>query len=153
MRKIKKKPTHKHFQLSWDVLDAVRIVEDFEAVHGACPKLPYSVLKRIYTGDMFDAIWHKKIPSVQRYGVIYNTLMLDPDKNTIAVEHAIKLSEDMKLSEFFNGYANCYVNQGHGLKTKGWKGAKDFWLDCITKEYPDHTVISARATANCLAKI
>ena len=55
----------------------------------------------------------------------------------------------MKLSEFINGYENCYVNRGHGLRVKG---AKDEWLSMMDDEFKDDMCLDAWAVANCLVR-
>ena len=67
-------------------------------------------------------------------------------------EKLIKLSEKMKFSEFLNGYADCYVNHGNGLKTKGWKGAGDYWLSIMDEEFHGDLCHDAWAVANCLVR-
>lgn len=141
-----------HYSLSWDVFKAVKLVEMFEAKHGVGTPLPYRVLHAIYDGNLLPAIYFKKINPVQLYGVVYKAHFLNANGVEEIVEHNLKLSEPMKLTEFFNGYADCYIHRGQGLKTKGWKGAKDYWLDLIEAEYPNCTFHTVTATANCLSK-
>lgn len=152
MKRKPQKPKSKHYSLTWDIFRAVRLMEMFEARNGVGTPPPYRVLHTIYEGDLLPAIYFKKINPVQLYGVTYKAHLTNEQGIEEVVEHNIKLSEPMRLSEFFNGYADCYTHHGHGLKTKGWKGAKDYWLDLIEAEYPNAKFHSAIATANCLVK-
>ncbi|MFU8927774.1 hypothetical protein [Acinetobacter puyangensis] len=151
---MKKKNTHaksQHYQLKWNILDAVKIAEDFAAKHGNA-EIDYPTLKKIYTGNLLEALYFKKIVNNQKYGCTFFADIELEDGSRGIVERSIQLSEPMKLTEFFDGYDNCYVNRGNGLKTKGWKGAGDFWLSMMDEEFAGATCHNAWAIANCLVK-
>ena len=150
-RKPKAQAKAKHYQLRWDVFKAVEIVEDFEKKHGKI-EIDYLTLRKIYKGNLLEALHFQKIENYQHYGVTFYADVERQDGSRGIVERGIKLSEKMKFSEFINGYPDCYVNHGHGLQTKGWKGAGDYWLEMMDKEFPDCICHDARATANCLVK-
>lgn len=86
----KRKPNKaQHFQLKWNVFNAVEIVEQYEKQSGdTSGQLPLPVLMKIY----------------------------------------------------------------QGLKTKGWKGAKEEWLSMMDEEFKGDTCLDAWAVANCLYK-
>ena len=62
----------KHYQLKWNILRAVKVVEAFEKVHGKKP-LTYTCLRKIYTGNLLEASYFGKIPKRNLYGVTFET--------------------------------------------------------------------------------
>lgn len=150
-KKRTNKPKSQHYQLRWNIMDAAKAVEDFEAKYGKV-ELSYLTLKKIYQGNLMDALYFQKIKNYQYYGVKFYADIELEDGSRGMVERNIKLSEPMKFSEFMNGYQDCYVNHGGGLKTKGWKGAGDFWLSMMDDEFAGATCHDAWAVANCLVK-
>ena len=142
----------KHYQLKWNIFQAVQVVEEYEAKTGSKQgNLPFPVLERIYTGTLFSALQHGKIKNHQRYGVTFFSKIKKQDGSIGIVERGFKIDEPMKLSELINGYPNCYVNKG-GIKVKGWKGAKTEWLDMMDEEFHNDTCLDAWGVVNCLVK-
>ena len=88
----------------------------------------------------------------QTYGVTFFAKIKKESGEEGIVERGFRIDTPMKLSEFINGYENCYVNKGHGLKVKGWKGAKDEWLSMMDDEFKDDMCLDAWAVANCLVR-
>lgn len=140
------------YSLEWDVLKAVRSIEEYESKYGTYIPLSYRALSSIYKGTLLPAIYFKKISPVQKFGVTFTITLTNEQDEVGTVEHGIKISEPMTIRQFFNGYEDCYTHHGNGLKTKGWKGAKDFWLDLLAKEYPNCEIYAASAKANCLVR-
>ena len=154
MRKNKTKPTAKHFQMTWDVFNAVEVVEQYEKETGdTSGQMPYMWLRKIYKGNLFDELQFGTLKNHQIYGVTFKSDIELQDGSRGIVERGFKLSEKMKLSELINGYEDCYVNHCHGLQTKGWKGAMKVWLKMMDEEFGGAICHSATAVANCLAKV
>lgn len=142
----------KHYQLRWNIFDAQEIVEKYESELGCgAEKMPYIVLKDIYSGSLLSAIYFEKIENNQRYGV---TFFADIDKTNGergTVEIGYRIDDKMKLSELINGNPDVKVNKG-GFTVKGWRGAKDEWLAEMDRDFKDCTCHNAWAVANCLVK-
>lgn len=138
--------------MTWDIFKAVDVVEEYEAKTGVITGiLPYAWLKRIYFGNLLDALQFGKINLVQRYGVTFKAKIEKQDGSVGIVEYGFKIDEPMKLSELFNGKPDVNVNKG-GFVVKGWKGAKDEWLKIMDDEFGDDLCVEAVAIANCLVK-
>ena len=150
-RKPKAQAKAQHYQLRWNVFKAVKIVEDFEKKHGKI-EIDYLTLRKIYKGNLLEALHFQKIENHQLYGVTFYADIERQDGSRGTVERGIKLSEKMKFSEFINGYPDCYVNHGHGLQAKGWKGAGDYWLSIMDEEFHGDLCHDAWAVANCLVR-
>lgn len=142
----------KHYQLKWNIFQAVQIVEEYEAKTGSKQgNLPFPVLARIYTGTLFSALQHGKIKNHQRYGVTFFSKIQKADGSIGIVERGFKIDEPMMLSELINGKSDCYVNKG-GIKVKGWRGAKNEWLAMMDEEFHNDTCLDAWGVVNCLVK-
>ena len=142
----------KHYSLAWDIFHAVDVVEEYEAKTGdTSGNLPYMWLRKIYTGNLLDALQFGKINLVQRYGVTFKSKIEKQDGSIGLVEYSFKIDEPMKLSELINGKDDVNVNKG-GFKVKGWKGAKDEWLKIMDEEFKDDLCHEAIAVVNCLVK-
>lgn len=153
MRKAKQAPKAKHYQLRWNVFHAVDVVEQYEAQTGdKSGLLPYPVLAKIYQGNLMPALQLGTIVNHQTYGVTFFAKIKKDSGEEGVVERGFRIDTPMKLSEFINGYENCYVNKGHGLKVKGWKGAKEEWLSMMNEEFHNDTCLDAWAVANCLVR-
>lgn len=138
--------------MAWDIFHAVDVVEEYEAKTGdTSGGLPYMWLRKIYTGNLLDALQFGKINLVQRYGVTFKSKIEKQDGSITLVEYGFKIDEPMKLSELINGKPDVNVNKG-GFIVKGWKGAKDEWLKIMDEEFKDDLCLSAVAVANCLVK-
>lgn len=122
----------KHYQLRWNVFDAVKIVEQHQ-------ELTYPVLRKIYSGDMLDAIYFGKIKNYQRYGVTFYSEMELEDGSVGIVERGMRMPEPMSLLEFIDG-------------KDGWVGAKNYWLDMMETEFKDAVCHDAWAVANCMVR-
>lgn len=152
MRKRKQNKAQ-HYQLSWNVFNAVEIVEQYEKQSGdTTGQLPLPVLMKIHQGSLLTALQFGTIPNHQTYGVTFFAKIKKDSGEEGIVERGFRIDTPMKLSEFINGYSDCYVNKGHGLKTKGWKGAKEEWLSMMDEEFKSDTCLDAWAVANCLHK-
>ncbi len=154
MRKQKQALKSKHYQLRWNVFHAVETVEQYEAQTGdKSGVLPYPVLAKIYQGNLMPALQFGTIVNHQTYGVTFFAKIKKDSGEEGLVERGFRIDTPMKLSEFINGYEDCYVHQGHGLKVKGWKGAKDEWLSMMDSEFKDDYCLDAWAVANCLVRV
>lgn len=143
----------KHYQLVWNVIETSEHVDTFKLEHGESAPLPYSLISKIYSGSLVDAIFYKRIPNLQHYGVTFKTTILVDDGSIITDEANIHLSESMKFSQFMNGMKDCYVKDSTGFKTKGWEGAVRYWSKMIEHQYPDvNGELKCIATANVLVK-
>lgn len=132
---------------------AVDVVEKYEAATGdKSGFLPYAYLAQIYKGNLMPALQLGTIANNQIYGVTFFAKIKKENGEEGIVERGFKIDTPMKLSEFMNGYENCYVNKGHGLKVKGWKGAKEEWLAMMDVEFKGDLCLDAWAVANCLVK-
>lgn len=151
MKRKQVKPKSQHYSLSWNIFKAVEVVEAFEKKAGHAD-LPYSVLAQIYEGSLLPALQFEKIKNLQKYGVTFHA-KLQTKQGECVVERGFRIDEPMKLSEFINGKADCYVNHGSGIKTKGWRGAKDEWLAMMDEEFKDDLCVDAWAVANCLVRV
>lgn len=150
-KRVTKSVKSQHYQLKWNVLQAAEIAIDFEKKHGKA-EIDYPTLKRIYTGNLLEALYFKRIVNHQNYGCTFYADIELLDGSRGIVERSIKLSEPMRLTQFFEGYEECYINHGSGLKSKGWKGASRFWLDMLDEEFRGSNCHDAWAVANCLVK-
>ena len=125
MRKAKQAQKAKHYQLSWNVFHAVEVVEQYEAQTGdKSGVLPYPVLAKIYKGNLMPALQLGTIVNHQTYGVTFFAKIKKESGDEGIVERGFRIDTPMKLSEFINGYENCYVNKGHGLKVKAGKAQR-----------------------------
>ena len=107
---------------------------------------------KLYTGDLVQNINFGRVKNSQRYGVTFYTELEAPDGTKVKNEIAVRVDANLKLSEFFNGFAEAFTMYGE-FKIKGWPGASKMWASMIEKEYPDHKVTSAVGKVNCLAKV
>lgn len=139
----------KHYTMSWDIMKAVDVVEQYEQKHGK-GQLPHAWLKRIYTGSLLDAVHFGRIPKRNCYGVAFKTLLEDDLGKRIESTVSFKLDTATSLTEIINGISDCKVRHKAGLTTKGWRGAKEEWLKIMDDEWSDYTCIHAEAVVNCL---
>lgn len=143
----------KHYQLKWNIFQAVQVVEEYEAKTGSKQgNLPFPVLARIYTGTLFSALQHGKIKNHQRYGVTFFSQIQKQDGSIGIVERGFKIDEPMMLSELINGKPDCYVNKS-GIKVKGWRGAKNEWLAMMDDEFHNDECLDAWGVVNCMVKV
>lgn len=143
----------KHYQLKWNIFQAVQVVEEYEAKTGSKQgNLPFPVLARIYTGTLFSALQHGKIKNHQKYGVTFFSQIQKQDGSIGIVERGFKIDEPMKLSELINGKSDCYVNKA-GIKVKGWRGAKNEWLAMMDDEFHNDECLDAWGVVNCMVKV
>ena len=136
-----------HLSACWDILHALDLSEEYEG-----RPFPVSVAMKLYTGDLVQNINSGRVKNSQRYGVTFYTELEAPDGTTVKNEIAVRVDANLKLSEFFNGFAEAFTMYGE-FKIKGWPGASKMWASMIEKEYPDHKVTSAVGKVNCLAKV
>lgn len=142
----------KHYQLKWNIFNAVKVVEDYEKRTGKKDgAIPFFELAKIYTGSLFTALQLGKIKNSQLYGVTFFSHIKKQDGSVGIVERGFKIDIPMKLSELINGYAGCYVNKG-GIKVKGWKGAKNEWLAMMDEEFHNDECLDAWGVVNCMVK-
>ncbi|APR70750.1 hypothetical protein [Acinetobacter haemolyticus] len=102
--------------------------------------------------NLMPALQLGTIVNHQTYGVTFFAKIKKDTGEEGLVERGFRIDTPMKLSEFINGYEDCYVNKGHGLKVKGWKGAKEEWLSMMDEEFHNDTCLDAWAVANCLVR-
>lgn len=154
MRKAKQVQKAKHYQLSWNVFHAVEVVEQYEAQSGdKSGLLPYPVLAKIYKGNLMPALQLGTIVNHQTYGVTFFAKIKKESGDEGIVERGFRIDTPMKLSEFINGYENCYVYMDKdGSREEGWKGAKEEWLSMMDDEFKDDMCLDAWAVANCLVR-
>ena len=136
-----------HLSACWDILHALDLSEEYEG-----RQFPVSVAMKLYTGDLVQNINSGRVKNSQRYGVTFYTELEAPDGTKVKNEIAVRVDANLKLSEFFNGFAEAFTMYGE-FKIKGWPGASKMWDSMIEKEYPDHKVTSAVGKVNCLAKV
>lgn len=136
-----------HLSACWDILHALDLSEEYEG-----RQFPVSVAMKLYTGDLVQNINSGRVKNSQRYGVTFYTELEAPDGTKVKNEIAVRVDANLKLSEFFNGFAEAFTMYGE-FKIKGWPGASKMWASMIEKEYPDHRVTSAVGKVNCLAKV
>lgn len=136
-----------HLSACWDILHALDLSEEYEG-----RRFPVSVAMKLYTGDLVQNINSGRVKNSQRYGVTFYTELEAPDGTKVKNEIAVRVDANLKLSEFFNGFAEAFTMYGE-FKIKGWPGASKMWASMIEKEYPDHKVTSAVGKVNCLAKV
>jgi hypothetical protein len=136
-----------HLSACWDILHALDLSEEYEG-----RQFPVSVAMKLYTGDLVQNINSGRVKNSQRYGVTFYTELEAPDGTKVKNEIAVRVDANLKLSEFFNGFAEAFTMYGE-FKIKGWPGASKMWASMIEKEYPDHKVTSAVGKVNCLAKV
>ena len=136
-----------HLSTCWDILHAIDLSEEYEG-----RQFPVSVAMKLYTGDLVQNINSGRVKNSQRYGVTFYTELEAPDGTKVKNEIAVRVDANLKLSEFFNGFAEAFTMYGE-FKIKGWLGASKMWASMIEKEYPDHKVTSAVGKVNCLAKV
>lgn len=142
----------KHYTMSWDIFKAVEVVEKYETKTGdTSGQLPYAWLRKIYTGNLLDALQFGKIKNIQRYGVTFKALIEKQDGSVGVAEYGFKIDEPMLLSELINGKDDVTVNKS-GFKVKGWRGAKDEWLKIMDEEFKDDLCLEAYSVVNCLVK-
>lgn len=146
-RKVARKHKPKqHFQLRWNIFNAVEEVVKFEAIHGVGTPLDIVTLTRIYSGNMLEAINSKRIENKQYYGVTFYAKLKHPDGQESQVEDSIRLDMVMSINQFISG---THSKTGH----RYWQGAGDFWLEMMDNDYPDYECLDAWAVANCLAEV
>lgn len=136
-----------HLSACWDILHALDLSEEYEG-----RPFPVSVAMKLYTGDLVQNINSGRVKNSQRYGVTFYTELEAPDGTKVKNEIAVRVDANLKLSEFFNGFAEAFTMYGE-FKIKGWPGASKMWASMIEKDYPDHKVTSAVGKVNCLAKV
>ena len=136
-----------HLSACWGILHALDLSEEYEG-----RPFPVSVAMKLYTGDLVQNINFGRVKNSQRYGVTFYTELEAPDGTKVKNEIAVRVDANLKLSEFFNGFAEAFTMYGE-FKIKGWPGASKMWASMIEKEYPDHKVTSAVGKVNCLAKV
>lgn len=136
-----------HLSACWDILHALELSEEYEG-----RPFPVPVAMKLYTGDLVKNINSKRVKNSQRYGVTFYTELIGPDGSKVKNEVSVRVDADLKLSEFFNGFADAYTLYGD-FKIKGWPGASKMWASMIEKEYPGHDIVSAVGKVNCLAKV
>ena len=136
-----------HLSACWDILHALDLSEEYDG-----RQFPVSVAMKLYTGDLVQNINSGRVKNSQRYGVTFYTELEAPDWTKVKNEIAVRVDANLKLSEFFNGFAEAFTMYGE-FKIKGWPGASKMWASMIEKEYPDHKVTSAVGKVNCLAKV
>lgn len=138
--------------MTWDIFHAVDVVEEYEAKTGdTSGQIPYAWLRKIYTGNLFDALQFGKINNIQKYGVTFKAKIEKQDGSVGIAEYSFKIDEPMRLSELINGKDDVKVNKG-GFTVKGWKGAKDEWLKIMDEEFKNDLCLEAIAIVNCLVK-
>lgn len=142
----------KHYQMSWDIFKAVEVVEQYEQATGdTSGQIPYRWLKKIYNGNLLDALQFGKIKPVQRYGVTFKAKIEQTDGKVGTAEYGFKIDEPMLLSELINGKDDVKVKKG-GFTIRGWKGAKNEWLDIMDTEFKNDLCLEAYAVVNCLVR-
>lgn len=123
----------KHYTLSWDVLKAVEVVEEYQHLR----ELPYMALQRIYTGNLLPAVHFKKIPNRNKYGVTFHTEIKMLDGTIGNIETGMRIDEKVTLTELIDGGSV-------------WKGAKNEWLEAMDEYGNEWECVSAKAVINCL---
>lgn len=151
-KKKSNKPTSKHYQLKWNLFESVKLVEEYVKVHGEKP-IPFTFLRKLYSGNLLHVMEHALIGKYQRYGVTFFSKLELKQGGECIVERGFRIDEPMSLTELIDGKDACYVSHGNGLKTKGWVGAKDAWVKMMDSEYPDDLCVDAWAVANCLVRV
>lgn len=142
----------KHYQMSWDIFKAVEVVEQYEQATGdTSGQIPYRWLKKIYNGALLDALQFGKIKPVQRYGVTFKAKIEREDGTVGTAEYGFKIDEPMLLSELINGKDDVKVKKD-GFTIRGWRGAKDEWLDIMDSEFKNDLCLEAHAVVNCLVR-
>lgn len=139
----------KHYTMQWDILKAVDVVEEYERTGGK-GQLPYAWLRKIYTGNLLDAVHFSKIPKRNTYGVAFKTLIQDVSGQHAWVDTSFRLDTPTSLTELINGMSDCKVKDKTGFTTRGWKGAKDEWLKIMDEDYPNYDCIQDYVVVNCL---
>ena len=142
----------KHYSLRWNIFNAVEVVEQYEQTTGNMRgNIPYIWLRKIYSGSLLEALQFGRIENNQQYGVTFIADIEKPNGERGTVEISYRIDDKMKLSDLINGNPNVKVNKG-GFTIKGWRGAKDEWLNEIESNFKDCTCHDAWAVANCLVK-
>lgn len=150
-KRILKKRQAQHFSLTWNILEVQEMASKYEKNIGNPDKAPYCILRKMYEGDLLPAIHFQRIKNLQKYGVTFYA-KLNTSEGECLVERGFCIDTPIKFHEFINGNADCYVNHGNGLKTKGWRGASAEWLAMMDNDFKGDLCIDAWAVANCLVR-
>lgn len=153
-RKPTTKPKATHYQVKWDIIESLEIIEAYEKQHGKVENIPYSVQKKMYQGNLLDAVHFGKISPLQSYGVKFMVrFSVGDDPTIIYYERSFRIREPMTLKELIDGCSRVDVDMGDGITVKGWKGASRAWLDDLEREYGNDILWHmAKAEANCMVK-
>lgn len=150
-----KAPNTRYLEMTWDFLEAERILVVASALHDVpVHELPLDVTKNVYSGDLLIALSKHLISPKQKFEISINTDVRNLKTGEIfTVPYHYVFKEPINYAEFMDG-GKHKVDRGQGIKTR-WRGLSDEWSDAVQGKFPsnDYEFAGAKAKLSVNARI